>query len=77
MSPEPAPPDDNAVQSRRLTTEQPASAPGPRDDTAAAASHRPIPSTDLFRGAVELQILHRDQIYRLRQTALGKLILTK
>jgi len=26
---------------------------------------------------VELEILHRDQIYRLRQTALGKLILTK
>lgn len=36
-----------------------------------------VPSADLFRGAVELEIVHGEQVYRLRQTALGKLILTK
>jgi len=77
MSPEPAPPDDNAVPPHRPTTAQPARAPGAGDDPPAAPPHRAIPSAELFHGAVELQILHRDQIYRLRQTALGKLILTK
>ncbi len=37
----------------------------------------PIKSEALFRGATELQIEHRGSLYRLRQTALGKLILTK
>jgi len=77
MSPEPAPPNDNAVTPHRPTNEQPARAPGAGEEPPAAAQHRAIPSADLFHGAVELQILHRDQIYRLRQTALGKLILTK
>lgn len=36
-----------------------------------------IDSTALFAGAVEIQIDHRGTLYRLRQTALGKLILTK
>lgn len=31
----------------------------------------------LFRGQPELQLLHRDQVYRLRITKQGKLILTK
>lgn len=34
-------------------------------------------SAELLRGARELQILHGDVRYRLRLTALGKLILTK
>jgi hemin uptake protein HemP len=51
-------------------------------DAAAAAvnvagAQRRLPSGDLFRGAVEVEIVHREQVYRLRQTALGKLILTK
>lgn len=36
-----------------------------------------VSSTQLFAGATELQISHRGAIYRLKQTALGKLILTK
>jgi hemin uptake protein HemP len=36
-----------------------------------------IKSEALFRGAVELRIEHHGSLYRLRQTALGKLILTK
>lgn len=44
----------------------PASMPTPR-----------IASRQLFGEAVEIEIEHRTQIYRLRQTALGKLILTK
>ena len=31
----------------------------------------------LFRGHPEVQLLHRDQVYRLRITKQGKLILTK
>jgi hemin uptake protein HemP len=35
-------------------------------------------STDwLFQSAKEIEIEHRGDVYRLRQTALGKLILTK
>lgn len=36
-----------------------------------------IPSERLFAGALEVQIEHRGALYRLKQTALGKLILTK
>ena len=43
----------------------------------AAAAGRPIASETLFGGAKEVQIIHRGSLYRLKQTALGKLILTK
>ncbi len=36
-----------------------------------------ISSEMLFAGAREVHIAHRGSLYRLRQTALGKLILTK
>lgn len=36
-----------------------------------------LSSEQLFGGAVEVQIRHRGALYRLKQTALGKLILTK
>ena len=36
-----------------------------------------LDSAQLFGGAVEVQIDHHGAIYRLKQTALGKLILTK
>ncbi len=43
-----------------------------------ARGTRLITSDQLFtNGAVELQIDHRGVLYRLKQTALGKLILTK
>jgi len=38
---------------------------------------RSITSEQLFADAPEVQIAHGDAIYRLRRTALGKLILTK
>ena len=52
-----------------------ATAPTP----AAPASKPPvrIDSERLFDGAPEVQIDHHGVIYRLKQTALGKLILTK
>ncbi len=34
-------------------------------------------STELLAQGVEARILHGDQVYRLRLTSLGKLILTK
>ncbi|MBX3619798.1 MAG: hemin uptake protein HemP [Rhizobacter sp.] len=36
-----------------------------------------ISSAQLLRGAQEVLIEHRGALYRLRETALGKLILTK
>jgi len=36
-----------------------------------------VTSHFLFAGADELEIAHQGALYRLRQTALGKLILTK
>ena len=55
-----------------------ASAPAPRADVAAAVAPRaPVASEVLFQGEKELQIAHGGAVYRLKQTALGKLILTK
>lgn len=53
--------------------------PAPSGAAAASslAAEQPIKSEALFGGALELQIDHRGVLYRLRQTALGKLILTK
>lgn len=36
-----------------------------------------VHSEQLFAGAQEVQIVHQGGVYRLKQTALGKLILTK
>jgi hemin uptake protein HemP len=36
-----------------------------------------VNSTQLFGAALEIQIDHHGTLYRLKQTALGKLILTK
>jgi hemin uptake protein HemP len=38
---------------------------------------RSISSEQLFADFTEVQIAHGDAVYRLRRTALGKLILTK
>ncbi|HOY35091.1 MAG TPA: hemin uptake protein HemP [Piscinibacter sp.] len=51
---------------------RPAPTPAPAD----VAPQR-IDSALLLRGATELLIDHHGVLYRLRQTALGKLILTK
>lgn len=42
-----------------------------------AATPRRLASAQLFDGAPEVEIAHGDALYRLRVTALGKLILTK
>lgn len=42
-----------------------------------AAAPRRLASAQLLAGASELEIVHGDALYRLRVTALGKLILTK
>ena len=52
----------------------------PADEGAAAeptTQVRAVRSEALFNGAQEVQIEHRGAVYRLRHTALGKLILTK
>jgi hemin uptake protein HemP len=53
-----------------------------RRGPAPSAAPEPVPtprttSAELLRGGQELQIVHGDLLYRLRLTALGKLILTK
>ena len=53
--------------------DRPAEASAP----AGNAAVRAVRSEVLFGGMTELQIEHRGTVYRLRQTALGKLILTK
>ena len=60
----------------------PAPAPAALRDHAGRAlpsgAKRPtIASEALFAGATEVHIEHRGALYRLKQTALGKLILTK
>ena len=52
-------------------------APTNASETCGRAAPRAVRSEALFDGAAELQIEHRGTLYRLRQTALGKLILTK
>ena len=56
--------------------------PPPALSTARAPGTPPalprLRSEDLFTGhAVEIEIEHQQQVYRLRRTSLGKLILTK
>jgi hemin uptake protein HemP len=63
---------------RDTTLAAPAPAPAARDaERRAACDRRRIESHALFHGQVEIEIEHLDQVYRLRQTSLGKLILTK
>jgi hemin uptake protein HemP len=49
--------------------------PPPRD--AARRTSVCVSSKQLFAGANEVHIEHRGALYRLQQTSLGKLILTK
>lgn len=42
-----------------------------------ASNRKIIPSKQLFAGKNEIEIEHNGKAYRLRQTSLGKLILTK
>lgn len=57
---------------------KPVTAPSPVDalKQRAPATVR-VTSAQLFAGAAEVQIEHFGAVYRLKQTALGKLILTK
>ena len=56
----------------------PAAGPSLAPGTAPAMSAlRRVNSDELLGGARELEIAHGDALYRLRLTALGKLILTK
>jgi hemin uptake protein HemP len=49
----------------------------PAAAAAPATSVRSITSDQLFGSFPEVQISHGEAVYRLRRTALGKLILTK
>ena len=60
---------------RRVDPVIPVALPAARDGRPKAV-HR-VASETLLGGQVELEIAHAGHIYRLRQTAAGKLILTK
>ena len=60
-------PDDADLFERRFVMAAPAR----------LAKVRSITSEQLFAEFPEVQIAHGDAVYRLRQTSLGKLILTK
>lgn len=55
---------------------QPARGARPASGPAAPMPYR-IPSGDLLAGRTEVEIVHGEDVYRLRQTRGGKLILTK
>lgn len=46
-------------------------------DAVRATGVRRVPSRNLFMSEREIEIEHNGALYRLRQTAMGKLILTK
>ena len=49
----------------------------PQRSAVDGAAMRRIDSQDLLSQRLEVEIVHGSQTYRLRQTSLGKLILTK
>ena len=56
---------------------QPISSPCLADPERLDGPATPIPTDSLFRGAQEIQITHKGELYRLRITRNDKLILTK
>ena len=60
-----------------MTRKSPASTPTPHLSQQAASASRTLESRDLMQGCSQIEIVHRGEIYRLRITRQGKLILTK
>ncbi len=66
-----------------MTTPTQPAEPPPGSAAPAPPAHLPQPglrrlsSRELLAGQTEVEIEHEAQVYRLRRTALGKLILTK
>lgn len=57
----------------------PSAGPAGKSDVATHSrrQRREVTTEELFGGGSEIRILHAEQVYTLRQTARGKLILTK
>ncbi len=60
-----------------LADDAPASQASRRAAPAIASAPPPVPSTTLLQGRSVVQIEHNGALYQLRNTRLGKLILTK
>jgi len=67
-----APVQSNAQAARERLATRPASRPATGEAGAVQ-----LTSEQLFAGAAEVQIAHQGALYRLKRTALGKLIMTK
>lgn len=63
--------------SNEQKTPAPLVAPASAQGAAQPSRRREITSAELFAGGREINIRHADEIYTLRQTNKGKLILTK
>ncbi|MEJ2590570.1 MAG: hemin uptake protein HemP [Candidatus Thiodiazotropha sp.] len=60
-----------------MTRKIPASTPAQHLSQLAGSPSRTLESRDLMQGRSQIEIVHRGEIYRLRITRQGKLILTK
>lgn len=60
-----------------MCPQDPTPSPSPRPEQARSNAPPRIPSHSLLGEHDEVEIEHEGQLYRLRRTALGKLILTK
>ena len=60
-----------------MTRKIPASTPAPHLSQPAGSATKSLESRDLMQGRSQIEIVHRGEIYRLRITRQGKLILTK
>lgn len=58
-------------------TSNPSETPEPNRESSAVTPPRTVSSDDLFQGGHELLIEHHGEVYRLRLTKTGKLILNK
>ena len=67
-------PSAHRAAGQRIESVAPPAQPGTQ---LAPGEARAVSSDQLFHGATELLIDHRGVLYRLRHTALGKLILSK
>jgi len=73
----PAAPDDSRAAAERAAAPTAAPDAVPPQAGAPRSGIARLTSEQLFAGAAEVQIDHHGAVYRLKQTSLGKLILTK
>jgi len=69
--------DRSQAPAQAAAADGPQEPPGPLHEWPHTRATRRVLSRELLAGASELEIAHGASVYRLRLTAMGKLILTK